>query len=96
MRARLINDMVFVEDQTAGVVLTIAYPSLEMASTAYSFIWECCERFTKEPVLNAEDDTPKIYVFGEMYKPLQFINRLASIAPNIGAIVTLESEKPNV
>jgi hypothetical protein len=71
----------------AGTTMDILYPQRLMASNAYSFAWECCNRFNTESTINPDDGAPSIYVYGEMYKPSQFMNKLASIAEKIGAKV---------
>lgn len=72
----------------AGITMDILYPQRSMASNAYSFVWECCNRFNTESTINNPDDgAPSIYVYGEMYKPSQFMNKLAYIAEKIGAKV---------
>lgn len=75
-----------------GLVLDITYPSRGMAATAYSSVWECCQRFNKEPDFNP-DETPKIYVFGELMTGPQYLKRLMSSVEVIGAKVKLESEE---
>jgi hypothetical protein len=90
MRASLNNETVTVIE--GRVILTLVYPNKLLANNAYSFIWECCERFTKENSLAPDNRKPKIYVFGELYKPLQFINRLAYNASIIGATANIVSE----
>lgn len=70
-----------------GVIMDITYPLRSMASTAYSFAWECCNRFNTEVSFNPDDGAPVIYVYGEMYKPSQFMNKMASIAEKVGATI---------
>jgi len=85
MIAKLNNFTLTVEG--AGVVVTLTYPERFMAYNAYGFAWECCNRFNKESELNPDDGAPTIYVYGEMFKPSQFLNKLANYAEIIGAKV---------
>ena len=89
MLTKLNNHTITVEG--AGVVMNITYPFRPMATTAYEFVWECCNRFNTEAKLNPDDGAPTIYVYGEMYKPSQFMNKLASVAEKIGAIVEMSN-----
>lgn len=70
----------------AGITMTLSYPFRPI--TVYEFVWECCNRFNKEADLDP-DSPPTIYVYGEMYKPSQFMNKLASIAEKAGATVEI-------
>lgn len=94
MQATLNNETVTVRGE--GLIFTLTYPSTSQATTAYSFIWECCERFSKEDRTSPGGETPKIYVFGELYKPLQFMNRISDTAPKLGVKVNIVSEESRV
>lgn len=85
MQVKLNNNIVALDG--AGLKMNIAYPLRSMAATAYGFVWECCKRFNTEAQMNPDDGAPTIYVYGEMYKPSQFMDKFATFAEKIGAIV---------
>ncbi len=74
------------------VTTSITYPKAWMAVNAFSGIFECCSRFSKDPEFTPNKE-PKIYVYGEMHTWQQYLKRLLLLAEKIGATIKLQSVK---
>jgi hypothetical protein len=89
MTVKLSNYTVTIEG--AGITMSVICPLRSMASGAYGFAWECCRRFNEDAEAHEDVEIPKIYVYGEMHTPAQFMNRFASIAEKVGAVVEVNN-----